>query len=138
MADHRPAHLFYPILDLVSRRSVERDFHCIGYSSLPQEPVEATTNIRVAVLPYSSSSSLPFGPATRVLGQDNMTSNAPNLIEGKEFRFTVPVSSTQSAAGGGIVVDASGATRGRDLVRERTSDRTAGAGRTPSKIPLLP
>jgi uncharacterized protein (TIGR03437 family) len=64
-------------------------------------------NNRVVELPYSGGN---FGAASSVLGQDNMTSNAPNLIEGKEFRFTVPVSNTQSEAGAGVVIDASSGT----------------------------
>ncbi|MDP9053826.1 MAG: hypothetical protein M3N93_05930 [Acidobacteriota bacterium] len=45
-------------------------------------------NNRVIVMPQSGS--LPnatFGPASRVLGQDLLTLNAPNLVEGKEFDF---------------------------------------------------
>jgi uncharacterized protein (TIGR03437 family) len=43
-----------------------------------------SSNNRVVVLPYTGSA---FGPATRVLGQDGLTFNAPNLIEGREFDF---------------------------------------------------
>ena len=49
-----------------------------------------TFNHRLIVMPQSGSS---FGGATRVLGQDAMNLNSPNLIEGREFNF--------SAAGGG-------------------------------------
>ena len=42
-------------------------------------------NNRVIVMPQTGST---FGPATRVLGQDAMTFNAVNLIEGKEVDFT--------------------------------------------------
>ncbi|HUA60992.1 MAG TPA: hypothetical protein VML19_19670 [Verrucomicrobiae bacterium] len=71
-------------------------------------------NNRVVVLPYSSgctpgTSGSCFGGATRVLGQDNFTSTAANLIEGKEFNFTN--SPTGSASiGAGIVIDASSGT----------------------------
>jgi uncharacterized protein (TIGR03437 family) len=41
-------------------------------------------NHRVLVLPYSNGS---FQPAVRLLGQDRYDSNAPNLIEGREFDF---------------------------------------------------
>ena len=41
-------------------------------------------NNRVIVVPQTSAG---FGPATRVLGQDGMAFNAPNLIEGREFDF---------------------------------------------------
>jgi uncharacterized protein (TIGR03437 family) len=41
-------------------------------------------NNRVVVMPQQGSL---FGPATRVLGQDLMTLNAPNLVEGREFDF---------------------------------------------------
>jgi uncharacterized protein (TIGR03437 family) len=41
-------------------------------------------NNRVVVMPQSGTT---FGPATRVLGQDLMTLNAPNLVEGREFDF---------------------------------------------------
>ena len=41
-------------------------------------------NNRVVVLPQKGTA---FGPATRVLGQDLMTLNAPNLVEGREFNF---------------------------------------------------
>jgi uncharacterized protein (TIGR03437 family) len=41
-------------------------------------------NNRVIVMPQNGAA---FGPATRVLGQDLMTLNAPNLVEGREFDF---------------------------------------------------
>ncbi len=48
--------------------------------------VADTSNNRVVVLPVSSNDTL--GPnATRVLGQDLMTANSINLIEGREFQF---------------------------------------------------
>ena len=46
-----------------------------------------TNNNRVIVMPQSASASSGFGPATRVLGQDRLTTNSINLIEGKEFFF---------------------------------------------------
>ena len=45
-----------------------------------------TGNNRVVVMPNQSGTA-PFGNATRVLGQDTMTMNSPNLIEGREFQF---------------------------------------------------
>jgi uncharacterized protein (TIGR03437 family) len=50
--------------------------------------VSDTFNNRVIVMPQNGT--LPnasFGPATRVLGQDLLNLNAPNLVEGKEFDF---------------------------------------------------
>ena len=41
-------------------------------------------NNRVVVMPQNGNT---FGPATRVLGQDLMTLNAPNLVEGRELDF---------------------------------------------------
>lgn len=47
-----------------------------------------TSNNRVVVMPsQSSTTTTPFANATRVLGQDTMTMNSPNLIEGREFQF---------------------------------------------------
>jgi uncharacterized protein (TIGR03437 family) len=55
-------------------------------------------NSRVIVMPYSGSGAgTTFGTATRVLGQDQLYLNAPNLLEGREFNF-------QSAAAG-IAID---------------------------------
>lgn len=59
--------------------------------------VADAANNRVVVLPQTSTG---FGPATRVLGQDALTLNAVNLIEGREFDF---VGSTSIDAG--IAVD---------------------------------
>ena len=56
-----------------------------------------SANNRVIVLPVQSGDT--FGGATRVLGQDRMTSNSPNLIEGREFFFS---------SGGGIALDTTG------------------------------
>ena len=41
-------------------------------------------NNRVIVIPQNGTT---FGPATMVLGQDLLTLNAPNLVEGREFDF---------------------------------------------------
>ena len=65
-------------------------------------------NNRVLVLPYSSGGNPPFGGATRLLGQDNFASFAPDLIEGKEFNFTAASSGT--SIGAGMVIDASSGT----------------------------
>jgi len=55
-------------------------------------------NHRVVVLPYKNGV---FSAATRVLGQDGMTFNAPNLVEGREFDFT----NGTSAAEAGLAID---------------------------------
>jgi uncharacterized protein (TIGR03437 family) len=52
----------------------------------------------------SQAGTVPVGSATRVLGQDTMTMNSPNLIEGREFQFF-----NGSTADAGIALDASGA-----------------------------
>jgi len=63
-----------------------------------------TANNRVTVMPaVSSSTTVPFGNATRVLGQDTMTMNSPNLIEGREFEFF-----NGSTADAGVALDTSG------------------------------
>jgi uncharacterized protein (TIGR03437 family) len=62
--------------------------------------VADTYNNRMIVMPQTGT--LPnavFGNATRVLGQDLMTLNAPNLVEGKEFDFGT------SSFDAGITVD---------------------------------
>ncbi|MDQ6677080.1 MAG: NHL repeat-containing protein, partial [Acidobacteriota bacterium] len=61
--------------------------------------VADTNNNRVLVLPYSGSA---VGSATRVFGQDQFNFNAPNLVEGKEFRFQ---SGGQGSPEAGIVAD---------------------------------
>ena len=43
-------------------------------------------NHRVLALPVTGGN---FGPATRVLGQDSLTLNTGNLLEGREFDFSV-------------------------------------------------
>lgn len=57
-----------------------------------------TANHRLIVMPYSGNT---FSPATRLLGQDQFYLNAPNLVEGREFRF---ISGVYGSAGG-IVAD---------------------------------
>jgi len=64
--------------------------------------VADTFNNRVVVMPYSSGV---FGSATRILGQDRFNTNSANLIEGREFQFTV-----RSSIDAGIAVDTTGAT----------------------------
>jgi uncharacterized protein (TIGR03437 family) len=63
--------------------------------------VADSNNHRVIVMPQSGAT---FGAATRVLGQDGLTFDTVNLIEGREFDFT-------SLSGGlgdaGIVIDSS-------------------------------
>ena len=56
-------------------------------------------NNRTLVMPQGGSA---FAPATRVLGQDAMNLNAPNLVEGREFNFQNPNTGAPDA---GIVVD---------------------------------
>ncbi len=56
-------------------------------------------NNRVIAVPYST---VAIGQASRVLGQDALNLNAPNLVEGREFRFT---SNPGGAAEAGIVAD---------------------------------
>ena len=56
-------------------------------------------NHRVVVLPQSGSA---FGAATRVLGQDGLTFNAPNLIEGREFDF---LNTSSGSIDAGVAVD---------------------------------
>ncbi len=55
-------------------------------SSTSELFVVDTGNNRVVVMP-NQSGTVPFGNASRVLGQDTMTMNSPNLIEGREFQF---------------------------------------------------
>jgi uncharacterized protein (TIGR03437 family) len=57
-------------------------------------------NNRVVVMPQNGDS---FGPATRVLGQDAMNLNSPNLIEGREFDFQNLASNGSEDAG--IAID---------------------------------
>ena len=58
-------------------------------------------NNRVLALPLQGANG--FGSATRLLGQDDFTHNAENLIEGKELYFADPA--TGLLAGGGMAVD---------------------------------
>jgi uncharacterized protein (TIGR03437 family) len=61
-------------------------------------------NHRVIVLPYQSPT---FQAAYRLLGQDRYNSNAPNLIEGKEFDFVGSLAGV-AQADAGIAIDSSG------------------------------
>jgi len=65
--------------------------------------VAEAANHRVIVFPQTGASvgAASFGAATRVLGQDALTWNAPNLIEGREFDF---IGST-GGLDGGLAVD---------------------------------
>lgn len=65
-----------------------------------------TSNNRVLALPLGNDN---LSPATRVLGQDFMSTNSTNLVEGREFDFTASYS-TGTAADAGIAIDNSGAT----------------------------
>ncbi len=60
--------------------------------------VADTGNNRVIVLPQTQPG---FGPATRVIGQRDLTLNTVNLIEGREFNF----SNAGSSADAGMAVD---------------------------------
>jgi uncharacterized protein (TIGR03437 family) len=68
--------------------------------------VADTFNNRVIVLPYQGGT---FQPAYRLLGQDRYDSNAPNLIEGKEFDFIGRVGN-QVQVDAGLAVDSTGDT----------------------------
>jgi uncharacterized protein (TIGR03437 family) len=59
-------------------------------------------NNRVLAMP-GQSGAVPFGNSTRVLGQDTMSMNSPNLIEGREFQFY-----NGQTASAGIALDSSG------------------------------
>ncbi len=56
-------------------------------------------NNRVVVMPQTGDT---FGPAARVLGQDAMNLNSPNLVEGREFDFQ---SLTNGSVDAGIAID---------------------------------
>ena len=59
-------------------------------------------NNRIVVIPMiPNSSTLGFNPATRVLGQQQFSEEAPNYIEGREFQFA----SNTGAADAGIAMD---------------------------------
>jgi hypothetical protein len=58
-------------------------------------------NHRVLVMPQQGGY---FGAATRVLGQDRFSSSSANLIEGREFDFTLR-SSSGNFADAAVVVD---------------------------------
>ena len=59
-------------------------------------------NHRVVVLPYEAAT---FGPATRVLGQNDFAFGSANLIEGREFDFSIQ-SSRGLAGAAAMAVDA--------------------------------
>src|SRR5574340_94304 len=59
-------------------------------------------NHRVLVMPAESGGQ--FRPGVRVAGQDNVALNSPNLIEGREFQFTV-LGSRGAASDAGLAVD---------------------------------
>jgi uncharacterized protein (TIGR03437 family) len=61
-------------------------------------------NNRIVVLPYSNNT---LGAATRLLGQDRFDSNAPNLIEGREFNFNPGQGGSPNA---GLALDTTGDT----------------------------
>jgi uncharacterized protein (TIGR03437 family) len=61
-----------------------------------------TFNHRVLVMPQQGTS---FGPATRVIGQDQFNYNSINLIEGREFQFVVPVGNGTGVADAAMIVD---------------------------------
>jgi uncharacterized protein (TIGR03437 family) len=62
--------------------------------------VADTADSRVIVMPQNGASSgAAFGAGIRVLGQDKLTLNAPNLVEGREFNF--------SGGDAGVAVDIS-------------------------------
>lgn len=65
--------------------------------------VADSQNHRVVVLPQNTllQNGNVFGPASRILGQDSATTNAVNLVEGREFDFT----SATGASDAGITVD---------------------------------
>jgi uncharacterized protein (TIGR03437 family) len=65
-----------------------------------------SNNNRVIVMPYSNGT---FQAAVRLLGQDTYDSNAPNLIEGREFDF-VASSNGASLYDAGIAIDSTGDT----------------------------
>jgi len=62
-------------------------------------------------LPQSSANgAVPFGNATRILGQDTPTMNSPNLIEGREFQFYdgQAIFSGEPPYDAGVALDTSG------------------------------
>jgi sugar lactone lactonase YvrE len=63
-----------------------------------------TGNSRVVVVPFSATTGTFGTAATRLLGQDNFTMSAPNLIEGREFDFFIATTSGASADAG-LAVD---------------------------------
>jgi uncharacterized protein (TIGR03437 family) len=63
-------------------------------------------NNRVIVLPYANGT---FQAAVRLLGQDQYDSNAPNLIEGREFDFSATTNNA-NLYDAGIAIDSTGDT----------------------------
>ena len=59
-------------------------------------------NHRVLVMPQQGTA---FGPATRVIGQDQFNYNSVNLIEGREFQFAVPLGNGTAVADTAMVID---------------------------------
>lgn len=79
--------------------------HAAAYLASTNELFIADSrNNRAIVMPASVSASSGFGPATRVLGQDRMTTNSTNLIEGKEFFFAA----NSSLGDAGVALDTTG------------------------------
>src|SRR6185312_7818835 len=72
----------------------------------PRDPLSFSALRSTSPIPSTIGLSMPvngtaFGLATRVLGQDQMNFNAPNLVEGREFAF----SSLSGTADAGLAVD---------------------------------
>ena len=67
--------------------------------------VSDSGNNRVLAMPQSAFASSGFGSATAVLGQDNLTGNSINLIQGKEFFFA---SGNGALGDAGIALDTNG------------------------------
>jgi uncharacterized protein (TIGR03437 family) len=79
--------------------------HSAAYLSSTNELFIADSrNNRVIVMPSSPTAGSGFGPATRVLGQDRLTTNSTNLIEGKEFFFAA----NGALGDAGIALDTTG------------------------------
>lgn len=65
--------------------------------------VADTGNNRVVVFPLNAAP-ISAGPATRVLGQNALNFNAPNLVEGREVDFTI-YTAKGLAGDGGLAID---------------------------------
>jgi len=83
-----------------------RPHAAVYLSSTNELYIVDTNNHRVIVMQQSQSpaATSSFAPATRVLGQDRLTTNSINLIEGKEFFF----GSNSTLGDGGVALDTSG------------------------------